>query len=36
MHQANKAIVRKRHVIPKIDDILPKLNGTGVFIAKSI
>ena len=31
MHQANKAIARERHIIPKIKDILPELHGACVF-----
>ena len=31
MRQANKAIIRERHVIPKMEDILPELHGAGIF-----
>ena len=31
MRQANKAIVRERHGIPKIEDIFPELHGVCVF-----
>ena len=31
MRQANKAIIRERHIIPKIKDILTELHGTNYF-----
>ena len=31
IRQANKAILRERHMIPKIEDILPELHGACVF-----
>ena len=31
MREAKKAIERKRHIIPKLDDIIAKLNGANVF-----
>ena len=31
MRQANKAIVRERHPMPTIDDVLHEINGAGVF-----
>ena len=31
MYQANKGILRERHVIPKIEDILPELHSACVF-----
>ena len=31
MHRANEAIIRERHVIPKIDDVLPELDGAKYF-----
>ena len=31
MRQANQAIIRKHHVIPKSDDILAELHGAQIF-----
>ena len=31
MRKANEAIVRERHPIPTVDDILYQLNGSKVF-----
>ncbi|KAL4231673.1 hypothetical protein ACF0H5_009252 [Mactra antiquata] len=31
MRQANKAILRERHIIPTIDDVLPDMNNSCVF-----
>ena len=31
MRKANEAIIRERHAIPKIEDILPELHGACVF-----
>ena len=31
MRKANEAVIRERHVIPKLEDILPELNKATVF-----
>ena len=31
MRKANTAVIRERHVIPKIEDILTELNGASIF-----
>ena len=31
MHRANQAIIRERHPIPTIEDVLKDMNGTGMF-----
>ena len=31
MRQANKAIIRKRHIIPKIEDVLTERHGAKYF-----
>jgi len=31
MREANKAIIRERHIIPKLEDILTELSGATYF-----